>query len=113
LFRRCVGSARLIVHDERAPARGSRSPAPEAMDAAVGLRRASRSCLGGEFNASVRERRRLRAAAAKEDGRDLFGVVPGGHVPAAAQDEFARGRWNRAGASDEPVVIRPGERERD
>jgi membrane protein len=69
--------------------------------------------LGGEFNVAVRERRRLRAAAAQENGGDLLGVVPGGHVPAVAQDELARGRWNRPGAADEPVVIRPGERERD
>jgi membrane protein len=69
--------------------------------------------LGGEFNVAVRERRRLRAAAAKQDGGDLLGVVPGGHVPAVAEDELARGRWNRPGAADEPVVVRPGERKRD
>ena len=64
--------------------------------------------LGGEFNVAWRKR-----AARQQDARDLLGVVPGGHVPAAAQPKFARGGGNGAGPGDEPVVLGPRERQRD
>jgi membrane protein len=64
--------------------------------------------LGGEFNVAWRKR-----AARQKDARDLLGIVPGGHVPAATEPKFAREIGNGAGPDDEPVVLRPHERERD
>ena len=59
-----------------------------------------------------RDRRLSRAAAAQQHFGDALGIVPGGHVPAVAQDELARGRGDGARPRDEPVVFGPGERER-
>jgi membrane protein len=61
--------------------------------------------VGGEFNVAWRTR--------QQHARDLSGVVPGGHVPAAAQPKFTREGRDRAGAGDEPVVLAPRERQRD
>jgi membrane protein len=64
--------------------------------------------VGGEFNVAWRHR-----ASGQQDAGDLAGVVPGGHVPAAAEPKFTRGGGNGARPGDEPVVLGPGERERD
>jgi membrane protein len=64
--------------------------------------------VGGEFNVAWRHR-----ASGQQDAGDLAGVVPGGHVPAAAEPKFTRGGGNGSRPGDEPVVLGPGERERD
>ena len=64
--------------------------------------------LGGEFNVAWRKR-----ATRQQDARDLLGVVPGGHVAAPAKAKFVREGGNGAGPGDEPVVLRPRQRERD
>jgi hypothetical protein len=64
--------------------------------------------LGGEFNVAWRKR-----AARQQEARDLLGVVPGGHVATAREPSFVRESSNGAGPGDQPVVLRPRERERD
>jgi membrane protein len=68
--------------------------------------------LGGEFNVAVRARCALRRAR-QQNGGDLLGIVPGGHVPAATERKFVRKDGDTVRTGDEQVALGPGERRRD